>query len=455
MWEQLNKRPFLKLSFLVLILFTWICQDTYKDSRGREHYFLEDVDQYYSYLPAYFIHDDLEFKFDHGYWLMPAANGKKVPKVTMGLALMNTPFFLMGDLWAKHSTYSRDGYSYPYVLCIRVGALFYFLLGMLFLAKALLKFFDELTAIVSCALVFLGTNLLYYALGHTEMPHSYLFMLFAVIIYQSLRWHESGKIKPLLIASFLSGLAVLVRPTAGLILLVPLMYGITSISLLKEKLNFFWHQKWRILISLVMFFLPLVPQLLFWKIQTGNYFFFSYGGDERFFFTSPHILEFLFSYRKGWLLYTPMMALALAGLVFLRGKAKELSLLVPFIIVIAIYVFSSWWSWWYGGSFGMRSMVHYYPILAFPLAALISACFKKTTMAIAVTVICALLVSLNMSQAIQYKRNMIHWDGMTKEAYWFSIEHPRFEEEHWPIFESYIDRPDYDAAKKRQQIKRQ
>lgn len=448
MWNKLNKRPFLKLSFLALILFTWTAQDSFKDSRGKDHYFFEDVDQYYSYLPAYFIHDDIDFKFEHSYWLIKAENGNKVPKVTMGLAYMNAPFFLIGDLWAKNSSYKRNGYTFPYVLCIRLGVLCYFLLGMLYLAKSLLKFFNELTVVVTCALIFLGTNLLYYTLGHGEMPHSYLFFLFAIIIYHSICWHEKGKLKHVLMLAFFGGLAVIVRPTTGLILLTPLLYGITSFSRFKEKLYFFWRQKWSILISAAVFVLPLIPQLIFWKIQTGNYFFFSYGNDERFFFTSPHIIDFLFSYRKGWLLYTPIMVFAMIGIFFLKRKVKELKLVVPLIVIITVYVFSSWWAWWYGGSFGMRSMVHYYVLLAFPLAALVSVCAKNTAAVISAGTIFVLLVGLNVRQVVQYKHNMIHWDGMTKEAYWFSFDHPKFEAEDWPIFDSYLERPDYATAKK-------
>ena len=96
----------------------------------------------------------------------------------------------------------------------------------------------------------------------------------------------------------------------------------------------------------------------------------------------------------------------------------------------------------------MRAMVQYYAVLAFPLAALISFSLKRWLSAVIALSIGVFFLLLNLFQTGQYRRNMIHWDGMTKEAYWFSITHPKFQKQDWKTFESYIQRPDYDAAKK-------
>lgn len=438
----------MKITFLGLLLFAFFSHDKFQNSYGHDHYFLQDVDQYYSYLPAYFIHDDLNFNFEHGYWLIEAENGAKVPKVTMGLALMNAPFFWIADRWAHNSDYARTGYSYPYVICIRLGVLFYFFLGLWFLASALLRFFKEYVVAITCVLLFTGTNLLYYTLGHAEMPHSYLFALFSIIIYLSVRWHEDGRARHILLLGLFGGLCALIRPTAVLFLLVPLLYGVSGIKSIRPKVEFVWQQKWRILLAIVVFFLPLIPQFIFWKTHTDQWLFFSYGSDERFFFDNPHIAEFLFGYRKGWFLYTPLILLAVSGIFFLRNNARRFLVVIPLILVITVYVFSSWWAWWYGGSFGMRAMVQYYAILAFPLAALIAFVVKRWYTAIPVLSIGFFCIYLNLRQSHQFKHNVIHYDGMTKEAYWYVIEHPNFTEANWPEFEKLIKRPDYDAAKR-------
>jgi hypothetical protein len=442
------KNPLLKLTFLGLIVFSAFIYNDIEDFSGHDHPFIQDVDQYYSYLPAYFIHDDLDFKFEHKYWLVEAENGGQVPKVTMGLAIVYSPFFLIADTWAQNSDYERDGYSFPYVVLIRFGSIFYFFLGMIVLSKSLMRFFKQHVVAVTCAVLFLGTNLFYYTLGWTEMAHSYLFSLFALIIYLTIRWHEDRKAKHILLLGLVAGFCALVRPTSVLILLVPLLYGIQGIKTINPKIQFLWNQKWLIIVAMGLFVIPLIPQFVFWKIHTDSWLFFSYGSDESFFFGNPHIKDFLIGYRKGWFLYTPLMILSVVGLFFFRDKAKNFRFAVPIILILTVYIFSSWWAWWYGGSFGMRAMVQYYAILAFPIAALISMSFKKWILAIPMLLVCGFFILLNLRQSHQYKKSHIHWDGMTKEAYWYVIEHPKFVKEDWAVFELLIDRPDYDAAKK-------
>ena len=84
-----------------------------------------------------------------------------------------------------------------------------------------------------------------------------------------------------------------------------------------------------------------------------------------------------------------------------------------------IYVFSSWWSWWTGGSFGIRSMVDLMPVMAIPLAALVTSLLKqKIEFSIGIAVILAFVLFLNVFQTRQYHNVLIHWVGMTKESYW-------------------------------------
>src|SRR5690606_12215379 len=137
------------------------------------------------------------------------------------------------------------------------------------------------------------------------------------------------------------------------------------------KVHFF-----NFLIAFFIFLIPIIPQLFFWKIYGGDWLVFTYGSDEKFFFNNPKIFDFLFSYRKGWFVYTPLMIFSIVGLFFLKKKVKEMSLITPIFITFIIYILSSWWCWWYGGSFGMRAMIQYYAFLAFPLAAFINLILK-------------------------------------------------------------------------------
>ena len=449
MVEKLLKYQFLKLTFAAIVGYCSFTYKAYEDFRGHDHPFISDVMNYHSYLPAFFVHDDLSFSFPNEYWTTKAPYDNKIAKGTMGMAIMYTPFFLVGHTWASMSDYPTDGYSFPYYVMVRAGTLLYCLLGLVLTAATLLRFYRERDVAITIAALFLGTNLFYYTLGWGEMPHAYLFFLFSAVIFYTVRWHETDKGKYLLCIAFIGGLCVLIRPTAILILFVPVMYGLHAGASVKVHLQRIYSYKWHLAIGFLLFLLPIFPQLLYWKTYAGSWLFFSYGNGERFFFDNPHIVDFLFSYRKGWFIYTPLMFLGVVGFIFMSKSAKKFQLIILFLIPLLIYVFSSWWSWWYGGGFGQRSMIQYYSVMAIPLGAFISYFMKKWITAIPLVLICSFFVLLNLKQSRQYKNNLLHWESMTKDSYWYIFMKDSFSTaEEWQILDSMLKHPDPEAAKR-------
>jgi len=180
-------------------------------------------------------------------------------------------------------------------------------------------------------------------------------------------------------------------------------------------------------------------------MQTGSFLYFSYG-EERFFFDNPQIFRGLFGYRKGWLLYAPIMFFALIGVFFLRNKLKAFFLPIILFVTLNIYVILSWWAWWYGGSFGLRAFIDSYALLIFPLAAIISFFYQKSNKKIRLAVFASavLFISHGMFQTKQYHYGAIHWDSMSKAAYWDSFGNLKQSEK----FNSLLIHPDYEKAKK-------
>ena len=107
-------------------------------------------------------------------------------------------------------------------------------------------------------------------------------------------------------------------------------------------------------------------QLTYWKLQSGAFLIWSYSG-EGFDFSKPEFFNVLFSYKKGLFIYTPLVALSCIYLLFGNLNFKIKSWLLLFF-VINTYVISSWWCWWYGGSYGMRPWMDFLPIIILILA---------------------------------------------------------------------------------------
>jgi hypothetical protein len=138
------------------------------------------------------------------------------------------------------------------------------------------------------------------------------------------------------------------------------------------------------------------------------------------------------------------MALALVGVVLLFKKQKQFSWAILVFTIVNMYVIFSWWCWWYGGSYGMRPMIDSYGMLAIPMGLFFSEIYnyRKYLYKIAV-VISMFLIIQNLFFMRKYRRGSIHWDSMTKEAFWYSYSRISPLSDYW----EYLEQPDYEKAK--------
>jgi hypothetical protein len=413
-----------------------------------------DVVSYYSYLPAAFVYQDMSMHYVVGdtffqdkVWGVIWKDGfGPVQKYTMGMSAMHLPFFLAGHAAAHLFGYPVDGYSKPYTFALQLSAVFFLFFGLFFLRKVLLRYFsDRVTALVLLLLAF-GTNLFYYTAGHAAMPHVALFFLVSLLMHLTIRFYENPSWRLALLLGLTGSLITLIRPNHLLLWLIPALYGIYNQSTLKSRLQFF-RKNFRYYLSWpVIGFIVLLPQLFYWQYLTDHWVYYSYG-EEGFFWGNPQVWRTLFSFRNGWLIYTPLMALGLIGLVFLRRFAREWTIAVITIFVLGSYVISSWWCWWYGGNFGNRVFIDLYPLLSLGLAATISRLHHVTVQywqKYALLAVAVLFVALNLFQTLQYTRGLIHYDAMTPAAYRSVIGRLEAPEN----FESLLAHPDYEQALK-------
>lgn len=405
-----------------------------------------DVNQYYSYLPQTFIKNDPGFKkgSERGYWLIPNEAGIPLPKMTMGMTLMYVPAFVVGHSIASLSNvYEADGYTLPYSISFIAQTYLYVSIALFLLYLALLYYFKPWISAISIFLIFLGTNLYYYTLCEGEMSHSYLFLLFSIIILNTIRWFERLTPKHLYFISLAMGMAVLIRPTSTVIILFPLLFALNKTNLIehiKANLKPF-------LGAIILFLVPLFFQLLYWKIYGGSWVRYSYG-DEKFYFTSPHVLDFLFSYRKGWLLYTPLMLFAIIGMIWLPKKIPAMRWSIPLIITIAVYVLSSWWCWWFGGSYGSRAMVEFYALLIFPLGIFIEKIANKKYVNYVFIGLFSFTIFYNILGTHKKTWWQLHWDSMSKEAFWITFSQLDVDYDTKQKLDKSFKTPDYENARK-------
>jgi hypothetical protein len=411
---------------LLLVLLVEILQlANYKDFErpGDKHWpILGDALGYYVYLPATFLYQDYDWTFvpkdmagsqDFVNAHSPET-GRPINKYSPGVALLLLPFYLMGQLFATLLGFPVDGFSPPFRLMVSLAALCYQMAGLWILRKLLKPLFSDGTIALSLLGIALGTNLLYYTVHEGGMSHVYSFFLLACVMHFTLQWHQNGRLKDLAWLALTGGLMILVRPPNGLFLLFPLLYAPRG---WREKIRFLRLRWPQLLLGAGIGMLCVFPQLLYWKLASGSWLFDAYKG-EGFLWGEPALAEILWSYRKGWWVYTPLAVLALLGLFGVKKHLPGSTGPLLLYTLLNLYVVSCWWCWWYGGSFGMRALIEMFAPLSLGLAALWEERRRWKAGKVAALFLLALFVGFNLFQTYQYRRGYIHWENMNKQAYW-------------------------------------
>ncbi len=432
MFQKMNRKSF---NVLILLICAYVI---FSNIHFQVSNFLSfDIFGYYLYLPLQFIYGDLgvsneqlfaeviqknlePFGFYQGH---RTETGLMVMKYTMGQSILYAPFFFIGHVLSWFTDYPSDGFSKPYQYSVFVGGIVYTLIGIVFFAKVLLHFFQEKIAFLVLFLIVFGTN---YLLQNTMyfqngMTHNTLFACYTVILWLTIKWHENQTWKTIIPLAIVCGLAILIRPTEIVCLIIPLLWNVWKRESLKAKIQLLKSKGKQIISFSFIVFCIVSLQLIYFKCITGSFFYSDYAGNagEGLDLFAPYTWEVLFSFRKGWLIYTPIMVFALLGFhsLYKRNRALFWALLTYFII--NLWFVSSWTCWWYAESFGQRALIPSYVVLGITLGyffiGLKESSFVKKVVS---SFLIVFFFSLNIFQMMQYHRGVLPGDGITS-AYYF------------------------------------
>lgn len=389
-----------------------------------------DVSGYYFYLPALFIYQDItkldwqqsiQEKYSPASSLYQAfahRSGNYIMKYSAGMAVMYLPFFLIGHGLALAGPWPADGFSLPYQIAINFGSLFIALFGLWVLGKVLRHYFSPLVAGLTLLSLTLATNYLNYSAIDGAMTHNYLFTLYTILMWATIRIYQEASWRHALLIGLCVGLGALTRPTEIIIALIPLAWGLGSFEHISTRMT--WLKKhWPLVLTAGMVVGAIgFIQPLYWRLAGQEWLIYSYQ-DQGFSWLKAHIYQGLFSFKKGWLVYTPFMFLALAGLIPLFKQRRELFAVTLLFTLLFIYITFSWDIWWYGGSLGQRAMVQSYAILSIPLAAMITWVVQKSWRVYLFGGFGLFCVYYNLWLTHQaHKGGLLDPENMTKAYFW-------------------------------------
>mgnify|MGYP006279930491 CR=1 FL=1 len=390
---------------------------------------LSDGKAYYAYLTATFIYNDLEYGFVENYEekYYPADKsvfkefrqefrGEIVNIAFPGLAILWLPFFLIAHILAGWLGFEADGYSLIYQYAIGLAALFYLWLGLLLLSKLLNRFISSPIKYFIIIVLAFGTNIIHYAIVEPSMTHVYSFALITGFLYFTALALEQKKIRWFVLTSLAYGLMVITRPTNAIfIFMIPFMAG--SLNAFRSALS--GNHK-AVFYGLATFMLVVMIPPLLWYAQTGYFFVYSYG-EAGFDFTSPDFFRILFSYHKGWFVYTPVAFIAMFGFAGLYRADRTRFWILLLLLLIHIYIASCWWNWSYASKFGQRVFIDFYAIPAILLAYLWNSLRRHKSTKNTFIVILSALTLFNLVQFLQHRKWIYPGVYITKEIYWDSF----------------------------------
>jgi len=414
--------------FIIGLILTLVSANLHWSGENYKGIIESDAKGYYAYLPAVFIYHDLNFgffdEFEKGryydvnrffdYRINHDSN--IINKCYCGVSVAQLPFFLTGHILSKITNNPDDGFSKLYCILINIAGIFYCLIGLVFLNKILKDYItkDIFRSFILIATIF-GTNIFYYVIGEPGMSHIYSFAFFTLFYFYLRKYFKHFDSRLIVLLAALLGIITLIRPV-NLLILLTIPFAATDYKNLTNGINKLLSKPLIFTISFILFLCIIAIQFIIYKIQTGHFFIYSYP-DEGFYFLNPQLFNILFSYKKGLFLYSPLLFISLAGGFFLYRKNRYQFYTLFISLFLITYVLSSWWNWWYGGSFSSRVYVEYIPLFSILLAMALEGIINKPLKKAYITLI-VILVIVCQIQTYQYRYYFIHWEDMTKEKYW-------------------------------------
>jgi hypothetical protein len=294
----------------------------------------------------------------------------------------------------------QDGFSMPYMYAVIASNFAYGLIALFIIAVILRRRFSDGVIAAVILILGLGTNLYYLEVFRPPFCHSYLLFWYALLIYFTIGFYGSMQRRYLLLIGLCCGMIILTRPNEMYAVVIPVLWGIGSVKDIKDRFRLMAQYLGTILCAALIAAICIVPQLLYWKVSTGAFLFYSYT-DEHFDFLHPHIWGGLFDGANGWLVYSPIMILALAGL-WKTWKSRDASFTATAVyLCIHVYVIYSWWCWFYMGSYGSRPMTEAYALLSIPMAYSVEWLMKSWPKRIFLAVTSAFCIWLVIMQTYQ------------------------------------------------------
>lgn len=267
---------------------------------------------------------------------------------TVGAATAWFPAYALGDGLAMAMQRPRDGFTLPYsvpVLVVSALAGLATLLAAIHIANGL-----RLRALAAALAIWFGSPLLWYSLRHGSTAHAISAAACALVVLVALRLREEINPERLFALGLSVGFAAAVRQQNVLFAIVPLL-----LLDWKQNVRLFRGALWVTLGGIV----GILPQLVVSQVLYGAPLAFANvggAGNQWLLFERIRVWQPILSWYHGLSTWTPILLLALVGLIPLAKLDRRLALAGAYAFVSQWLLLSIDRAFWGGEAFGQRRL---------------------------------------------------------------------------------------------------
>jgi len=352
--------------------------------------YASDEIQYFAYLRSLWFDRDLSFENEYRYFYdrgiaraynfhrtfleLESPTGRRLNFGTIGCALLWAPFYAVGDLVARvghaaGSPVAPDGFSRPYIAAVAYGSAVYGWLALVLAIHVAQRVLGaHAPAALSALAVWVGTPLLFYMYLAPGMAHACSAFTVAAFVATWLHVREHWSPRGVAALGALAALMAMVREQDLFFASGPAVDF--AWSLWRPSPHAAGVTRRRLLLSAVAgataFAAAFLPQAAAYLALNGRL-----GPppviEAKMHWTAPWAFPVLFSPHHGVFVWTPLVALGVAGLLWLAlgrvpfatGLARDRRVAWTLLLMFAaqVYVSGSVSTWTVAGAFGQRRFV--------------------------------------------------------------------------------------------------
>jgi hypothetical protein len=279
----------------------------------------------------------------------------------VGPALLWSPFYALADLLCRATGRPADGDGAPYRNAVALAGLVYGWLGLAFLYRAAAPRVGRACALLASLAIGFGTFLYWYLAYAPTMAHAPAFAAAAAVVLVWLSPRPAGARRAALLG-LACGLATLLKWSSALLLLLPAAELLPRLLRREGRAPALRDGAIVATCALAVF----APQMIVWKLLYGSFLTIPQGAS--FVSGGPQLDGVLFSPRHGLFSWSPLLYLALPGLV-LFARREPLRALAGLVLFAALARANAGVAdWWGGSAFGARRFDVVLPLFGLGIA---------------------------------------------------------------------------------------